>query len=203
MSNLKLQLIMKFDEVYKRNVTPLNSFKNNIELKLSENLNNFDFIGNKRNKDLNETNNLLDLKETKSQFQQENLQMTFSKLSDSDRKEISNFNSILSPSTEITNSLNKVSTLKNLKVKIPNGSARKNSEVLDKQSYIGEDSKFPKVIDNTKEEIKEFINLLKEVNKQDLSIQDKQRMDNYLSKSISDLQKKISSDLQKMNGNNP
>lgn len=198
-----LQLIMKFDEVYKRNVTPLNSFKNNIDLKFSENLNNFDFIGKKRNKDLNETNNLLDLKETKSQFQQENLQITFSKLSDSNRKEISNFNSILSPSTEITNSLNKFSTLKNLKVKIPNGSVRKNSEGSDKQSYISEDSKFPKVIDNTKEEIKEFIYLLKEVNKQDLSIQDKQRMDNYLSKSISDMQKKISSDLQKMNGNNP
>lgn len=194
---------MKFDEVYKRNVTPLNSFKNNIDLKFSENLNNFDFIGKKRNKDLNETNNLLDLKETKSQFQQENLQITFSKLSDSNRKEISNFNSILSPSTEITNSLNKFSTLKNLKVKIPNGSVRKNSEGSDKQSYISEDSKFPKVIDNTKEEIKEFIYLLKEVNKQDLSIQDKQRMDNYLSKSISDMQKKISSDLQKMNGNNP
>jgi hypothetical protein len=198
-----LQLIMKFDEVYKRNVTPLNSFKNNIDLKFSENLNNFDFIGKKRNKDLNETNNLVDLKETKSQFQQENLQITFSKLSDSNRKEISNFNSILSPSTEITNSLNKFSTLKNLKVKIPNGSVRKNSEGSDKQSYISEDSKFPKVIDNTKEEIKEFIYLLKEVNKQDLSIQDKQRMDNYLSKSISDMQKKISSDLQKMNGNNP
>ncbi len=194
---------MKFDEVYKRNVTPLNSFKNNIDLKFSENLNNFDFIGKKRNKDLNETNNLVDLKETKSQFQQENLQITFSKLSDSNRKEISNFNSILSPSTEITNSLNKFSTLKNLKVKIPNGSVRKNSEGSDKQSYISEDSKFPKVIDNTKEEIKEFIYLLKEVNKQDLSIQDKQRMDNYLSKSISDMQKKISSDLQKMNGNNP
>lgn len=194
---------MKFDEVYKRNMTTLNSFKNNIDFKLSDKLNNFDFIGKKRNKELNETNNLLDLKETKSQFQQENLKITFSKLSDSNRKEISNFNSILSPSTEITNSLNKVSTLKNLKVKIPNGSVRKNSEGSDKQSYISEDSKFPKVIDNTKEEIKEFIYLLKEVNKQDLSIQDKQRMDNYLSKSISDMQKKISSDLQKMNGNNP
>jgi hypothetical protein len=196
------ELILKFDEIYKRNPISSESVQDYKFLKFTENQNNFNFIGNKRKNEYNEFDSEEKPDENKSPSQYQCLSMNFSKSSPIDRKEKLNFPSLSSSSTTPVTSLNKVSSLKNLKVKIPKERERKDSEGSNKQSYQTDDSKFPKVIDKTKEDTREFINLLKELNKQDLTMQDKQRMENYLSKSISEMQKKISSDLQKMNGNN-
>ncbi len=127
--------------------------------------------------------------------------------------------------------LNEISTKKNLKVKIPQikksssindiSSSNNQQEIQSvenlskKNSFFsnadqGENNinisnenftKFPLIIDETVKDTREFIKFLQELNKKDLSSQDKKRMENYLSKSISEVQKKISDDIQKMNKN--
>ena len=109
----------------------------------------------------------------------------------------------------------------NLKVKIPQhkknsfelkkedsinntqGFVKKNSNTSEDGDVIAESSeavnKFPQIIDETVKDTRDFIKFLHELNKKDLSSQDKKRMENYLSKSISEAQKKISDDIQKMN----
>ena len=64
-------------------------------------------------------------------------------------------------------------------------------------------SNFPLIIDETVKDTRDFIQFLKELNQKDMSANDKKRMENYLSKTICEVQKKITNDILKMNENKP
>jgi hypothetical protein len=180
------EMIYKFDEIFKRNPRALEEMESR---SLKKSLN---FIGNKRKS--SQEINLNKFKEIGES--DDNSKSIISVSSNTLEK------SLLSVNNPQTSSLNKFSNLKNLKVKIPQQEKRDQESDGSRKSYQNENSKYPTVIDQTKEDTKEFIKLLKEMNKQDMTQQDKQRMNNYLSKSILDMQKKVSSDIQLMNTQN-
>jgi len=93
--------------------------------------------------------------------------------------------------------LNKISTLKNLKIKIPK---KEQEKIFDKEYSISKnESKFPVIIDETTQHTREFIYLLKELNEKDISMKDKKRMESYLSKSIVEINRKINDDVNNIN----